>query len=42
MPECDWTETQGQCLAFITNYSVSPPAVHRVVLKLEELGVTRD
>jgi hypothetical protein len=55
MPEHDWTEKQGQYLAFIYNYSVihgeppaeadmqsffgvSPPAVHQMVLKLEELG----
>jgi hypothetical protein len=24
MPEHDWTETQGQHLAFITNYGVPP------------------
>jgi Mn-dependent DtxR family transcriptional regulator len=55
MPEHDWTETQGQYLAFIYNYSVihgqppaeadmqhffrvTPPTVHQMVLKLEELG----
>jgi hypothetical protein len=55
MPEHDWTEKQGQYLAFIYNYSVihgqppaeadlqaffgvSPPSVHQMVLKLEELG----
>jgi hypothetical protein len=55
MPERDWTEKQGQYLAFIYNYSVihgeppaeadmqsffgvSPPTVHQMVLKLEELG----
>ena len=55
MPEHDWTETQGQYLAFIYNYSVihgqppaeadmqsffrvSPPSVHQMVIRLEELG----
>jgi Mn-dependent DtxR family transcriptional regulator len=55
MPEHDWTETQGQYLAFIYNYSVihgeppaeadmqhffrvTPPTVHQMGLKLEELG----
>jgi hypothetical protein len=56
MPEHDWTEKQGQYLAFIYNYNVihgeppaeadmqsffgvSPPAVHQMVLKLEEKGL---
>ena len=56
MPEHDWTEKQGQYLAFIYNYSVihgqppserdmqwffrvSPPTVHQMVLKLEELAL---
>jgi hypothetical protein len=56
MSEHNWTETQGQYLAFIYNYSVihgrppaeadmqrffgvTPPAVHQMVLKLEEKGV---
>ena len=55
MPEHEWTEKQGQYLAFIYNYSVihgqppaeadmqhffrvTPPAVHQMVLKLEEKG----
>jgi hypothetical protein len=55
VPEHDWTEKQGQYLAFIYNYSmihgeppseadmqrffhVSPPTIHQMVLKLEELG----